>query len=157
MACPQHRSRFRPSARGPTSRAKSLYDARMRRTRAPSRWMRFTLALALALGLAVASGAAQRSTILTNGRNLQIPINHGLPDKPLGVTFCRPHARLPAEGRLSLDRRQLGSGLRVHPSECHANPTRRKDRRPAGRAPDVLDSLSGQPAPADPVARLVGT
>jgi hypothetical protein len=35
------------------------------------------------------SGAAQRSTILTNGRNLQIPINHGLPDKPLGFTFCR--------------------------------------------------------------------
>jgi hypothetical protein len=26
---------------------------------------------------------------LTNGRNLQIPINHGLPDKPLGFTFCR--------------------------------------------------------------------
>ena len=47
------------------------------------------LALALALGLAVVSGAAQRSTILTNGRNLQIPINHGLPDKPLGFTFCR--------------------------------------------------------------------
>ncbi|PYR71358.1 MAG: hypothetical protein DMF88_00015 [Acidobacteria bacterium] len=66
-----------------------MYDARMRRTRAPSRWMRFALALALALGLAVASGAAQRSTILTNGRNLQIPINHGLPDKPLGFTFCR--------------------------------------------------------------------
>ena len=45
--------------------------------------------LALALELAVMSGAAQRSTILTNGRNLQIPINHGLPDKPLGFTFCR--------------------------------------------------------------------
>ena len=52
-------------------------------------WMRFALAFALALGLAVMSGAAQRSTILTNGRNLQIPINHGLPDKPLGFTFCR--------------------------------------------------------------------
>ena len=191
-------------------------------------------AFALAMGLAVLSGAAQQSTILTNGRNLQIPINHGLPDKPLGFTFCRlryqnirrarksgwgddypqadynfmvrlaeltkttnqpveqwrprlcerhrhgsrslpvsvpahaecgqlrlharrdrPHARLPAEGRLSLDRRQLGSGLRVHPSESHANPARRKDRRPAGRAPDVLDSLPRQPAPADPVARLV--
>ena len=49
--------------------------------------MRFALALALALGLAVISGAAQR--IMTNGRNLQIPINHGLPDKPLGFTFCR--------------------------------------------------------------------
>jgi hypothetical protein len=35
------------------------------------------------------SGAAQRSTVLTNGRNLQIPINHGLPDQPLGFTFCR--------------------------------------------------------------------
>src|SRR4029453_12666428 len=67
----------------------------------------------------------------------------------------RPHARLPAEGRLSLDRRQLGSGLRVHPSESHANPARRKDRRPAGGAPDVLDSLPRQPAPADPVARFV--
>src|SRR4026208_1611998 len=51
--------------------------------------MRFALALALALGLAVMSGAAQRPTILTNGRNLQIPINHGLPDKRLGFTFCR--------------------------------------------------------------------
>jgi hypothetical protein len=50
--------------------------------------MRFALAFALALGLAVASGAAQQH-ILTNGRNLQIPINHGLPDKPLGFTFCR--------------------------------------------------------------------
>ena len=48
--------------------------------------MRFALAFALALGLA-ASGAAQR--ILTNGRNLQTPINHGLPDKLLGFTFCR--------------------------------------------------------------------
>ena len=51
--------------------------------------MRFALALAFALGLAVMSGAAQRSTILINGRNLQTPINHGLPDKPLGFTFCR--------------------------------------------------------------------
>jgi hypothetical protein len=49
--------------------------------------MRFALAFALALGLAVINGAAQR--IMTNGRNLQIPINHGLPDKPLGFTFCR--------------------------------------------------------------------
>ena len=47
------------------------------------------LALALALGLAVVSGAAQRSTILTNGRNLQIPINHGLPDTTIDFTFCR--------------------------------------------------------------------
>jgi hypothetical protein len=51
--------------------------------------MRFALPFALALGVAAMSGAAQRSTILTNGRNLQIPINHGLPDKQLGFTFCR--------------------------------------------------------------------
>ena len=51
--------------------------------------MRLALAFALALGLAVVIGAAQRSTILTNGRNLQIPINHGLPDKSLAFTFCR--------------------------------------------------------------------
>jgi hypothetical protein len=55
--------------------------------------MRFTLAFALVLGLAVMSGAAQQITILTNGRNLQIPINHGLPDKPLespaGATTIR--------------------------------------------------------------------
>ena len=66
-----------------------LYDPPMRRTRASARWMRFALAFALAMGLAAMSGAAQQSTILTNGRNLQIPINHGLPDKPLGFTFCR--------------------------------------------------------------------
>ena len=71
------------------TRHKSLYDPHMRRTRASARWMRFALAFALALGLAVVSGAAQQVTILTNGRNLQIPINHGLPDKPLGFTFCR--------------------------------------------------------------------
>src|SRR4051812_28778125 len=59
----------------------------MRRTWASARWMRFALTLALALGLAVISAAAQR--ILTNGRNLQIPIIHGLPDKPFGFTFCR--------------------------------------------------------------------
>ena len=51
--------------------------------------MRFALAFVLALGLAVVSGAAQQFPILTNGRNLQIPINHGLPDKALGFTFCR--------------------------------------------------------------------
>src|SRR5215813_11159862 len=59
----------------------------MRRTCASARWMRFALAFAVALGLAAISGAAQR--IMTNGRNLQVPINHGLPDKPLGFTFCR--------------------------------------------------------------------
>jgi len=60
---------------------------------ASARWPRLALASALALtltlGLAVLSGAAQRFTILTNGRNLQTPINHGLPDKPAGFTFCR--------------------------------------------------------------------
>jgi len=60
----------------------------VRLTRASARWMWFVLALALALGLTAMRGAAQRS-ILTNGRNLQIPINHGLPDKLLGFTFCR--------------------------------------------------------------------
>src|SRR4029453_12833202 len=61
----------------------------MRRTRASARWMRFALALAFALGLAVMSGAAQRSTIPINRRTLQTPINPGPPDKPLGFTFCR--------------------------------------------------------------------
>ena len=50
---------------------------------------RFAIALALAVVLAVVGAAAQRSFILRNGRNLQVPINHGLPDKPLGFTFCR--------------------------------------------------------------------
>src|SRR6202007_3203822 len=61
----------------------------MRRTRASARGVRFALALALALGLAVVRGAAQRSSILTSGRSLQIPINHGLPDQQIGFTFCR--------------------------------------------------------------------
>src|SRR6185436_10985448 len=61
----------------------------MWRTRASAPGMRFATVLALALGLGVMSGAAQRSTILTNGRNLQRPINHGLPDKSFGFTFCR--------------------------------------------------------------------
>ena len=60
----------------------------MRRVRASVRWTRFALAFAVAMGLAVLSHAAQ-DTILTNGRNLQVPINHGLPDKPLDFTFCR--------------------------------------------------------------------
>ena len=51
--------------------------------------MRFALALALALGLIAMRGVAQRSTIMTNGRNLQIPINHGLPETTLDFTFCR--------------------------------------------------------------------
>jgi hypothetical protein len=49
----------------------------------------FALACALAVAAAVMKGEAQRSSILTNGRNLQIPINRGLPDTPLGFTFCR--------------------------------------------------------------------
>lgn len=61
----------------------------MRPALASSRWTRFALALALALGAAAMSLGAQRDTILTNGQNLQIPINHGLPDKQLGFTFCR--------------------------------------------------------------------
>lgn len=46
-------------------------------------------ALALATGLAGASAAAQRITIMTNGQNLQTPINHGLPERMAGFTFCR--------------------------------------------------------------------
>jgi len=60
----------------------------MRRVRASARWTRVALGVALAMGLAVLSLAAQ-DTILTNGRNLQIPINHGMPDKMFGFTFCR--------------------------------------------------------------------
>ena len=56
---------------------------------ASARWTCFALALALALGMAAVSGAAQRDGILINGRNLQVPINHGLPQKMLGFTFCR--------------------------------------------------------------------
>jgi hypothetical protein len=66
-----------------------MYHPRMRRVPASARWTRFVLALTLAIGLAAIEAAAQRSTILTNGRNLQVPINHGLPDQPLGFTFCR--------------------------------------------------------------------
>lgn len=58
-------------------------------TRTSARWVRVAPAFALALGLAVVCSAAQRFTILTNGQNLQTPINHGLPDKQLGFTFCR--------------------------------------------------------------------
>src|SRR5690242_8784233 len=66
----------------------------MPRKRASARRIRLAVAFALVLGLAAVGLAAQRggglrSMILTNGRNLQIPINHGLPDKPLGFTFCR--------------------------------------------------------------------
>src|SRR5512144_285294 len=60
----------------------------MRRARASARGVWFALILALALGAAGMS-ATQQLTILTNGRNLQIPINHGLPDQPLGFTYCR--------------------------------------------------------------------
>jgi hypothetical protein len=57
--------------------------------RVSSRWMRFGVACVLALGLAVVGSAAQDFTILTNGRNLQIPINHGLPDQQTGFMYCR--------------------------------------------------------------------
>jgi hypothetical protein len=50
---------------------------------------RVALLVALAVILAVAGLAAQRPFILTRGRNLQVPINHGMPDKPFGFTFCR--------------------------------------------------------------------
>jgi len=66
-----------------------VYDPLMERPRTSPRRRRLALALGLALGLAAISVAAQELRILTNGRNLQIPINHGLPDKPLGFTFCR--------------------------------------------------------------------
>ena len=57
--------------------------------RRPSvRWTRLAGAFVLAMSLAVLSGAAQ-DTILTNGRNLQVPINHGLPDTTIDFTFCR--------------------------------------------------------------------
>ena len=61
----------------------------MWRMRAAARSTRFALALLLALGLAAIGGAAQQFNILTNGRNLQIPINHGLPETQLDFTFCR--------------------------------------------------------------------
>ena len=60
----------------------------MRTARVSARWIWFALVFTLAMGLAALSGAGQ-STILTNGRNLQIPINHGLTDKLLGFTYCR--------------------------------------------------------------------
>jgi hypothetical protein len=53
-----------------------------------ARRIRFALALTLALGAAAVCAAAQ-ITIMTNGRNSQVPINHGLPDKEIGFTFCR--------------------------------------------------------------------
>src|SRR4029078_12957378 len=68
-----------------SARTKSLYDPRMSRTRPSARSIRFAVAFALAAGLAVVAGAAQRPTILTNGRNLQIPTHHGRPDHE------RPH------------------------------------------------------------------
>jgi uncharacterized protein DUF4159 len=53
------------------------------------RSIRVALAFALAVGAAVMTAEAQQFTILTNGRNLQTPINHGLPDKPYGFMYCR--------------------------------------------------------------------
>src|SRR5437870_11153493 len=79
---------FQPlSGHKPAMTATRMYHPRMRRARASSRSARFALAFALAMALAAMTVAAQRDTILTNGRNLQIPINHGMPDKPFGFTF----------------------------------------------------------------------
>jgi hypothetical protein len=61
----------------------------MPRMQASVPWMRFALPCAVALGLAAMAAAAQKITIMTNGRNLQIPINHGLPEQLRGFTFCR--------------------------------------------------------------------
>src|SRR4051812_17772217 len=61
----------------------------MSRADGSGRSMRIAIGLVAAIGLAAVSVAGQRDTILTNGRNLQVPINHGMPDKPFGFTFCR--------------------------------------------------------------------
>src|SRR5262245_15647153 len=75
------------------------YEPHMPRPPTSARWRRLALAVGLALGLAAISGAAQGLRILTNGRNLQIPINHGLPDIPRQATPADPGARLVAESR----------------------------------------------------------
>jgi hypothetical protein len=56
-----------------------------------ARWTWVALGFVLAMGLAALSIAAQRDrdTILINGRNLQTPINHGLPEKQFGFMYCR--------------------------------------------------------------------
>ncbi len=108
-----NRTRTPSAVRRWVSYDESLYDPHMLRTRASARWMRFALAFALALGLAVASAAQQH--ILTNGQNLQIPINHGLPDKPLGFTFCRlRYQKHPQGQKVRLGRRLSASGLQLH-------------------------------------------
>ena len=61
----------------------------MPRMRLAARWWRLALALTLAFALAGIAAAAQRITIMTNGQNLQTPINHGLPERINGFTFCR--------------------------------------------------------------------
>jgi len=66
-----------------------MYHPPMPRGWVSAGWVRFALAFALALVLAVMRVAAQRDSILINGRNLQTPINHGLPEKMLGFTYCR--------------------------------------------------------------------
>jgi hypothetical protein len=83
--------------------------------------MRFALAFALALGLAAMSGAAQQSTILTNGRNLQIPINHGLPDKPLGFYARRLRAEHPQGEKVQVGRRLSASRLQLHGASLRAD------------------------------------
>ena len=60
----------------------------MRQSRVSARWIRFGFACAIALAGAAVAGAAQ-VTIMTNGRNLQVPINHGLPEQQVGYMYCR--------------------------------------------------------------------
>ena len=77
------------------NREPSIHNVRM-----SARWIRIALAFAVALGVAVA-GAAGQITIMTNGRNLQVPINHGLPDKEVGFIFCRLRYQNIRRGRKS--------------------------------------------------------
>src|ERR1700755_1875212 len=59
----------------------------MRRTPAAARSTRVAMGCAPALGLGVASGAKQPTR--PTGQTLQTRITPGLPDKPVGFTFCR--------------------------------------------------------------------
>jgi uncharacterized protein DUF4159 len=88
----------------------------------------FASAVAVALVLVCVISAAQRDTILTNGRNLQTPINHGLPDKPLGFTFCRLYYRNIRRARKSGwgdDYPQADYNFMVRLSELTTAPIRR--------------------------------
>lgn len=63
----------------------------MRPTPVSVRWMRYAVPCLIALALAALAAAGQRErfNIMRDGRNLQVPINHGLPDRLLGFTYCR--------------------------------------------------------------------